>query len=356
MNSIIHEFPLPGIKNPETAITDSMGWLKQYQLTSDAHHAENIANAGANYMALSYPEIKHFQVRDITDFCSWGCLLDDIGEQYLLHNSFPQLVNFFSSLQYICEEPDYQNPTHLGFSNENPLIDAFLNLKSRLSTWAGVSEINHLMKSIGYFISGIQWENSFKAQHTYPELSTFCAMRMVSSGLETIFALGHCVNNVSLTVMENTNPIMQVLTKSISLVAILDNDIYSYEKEKASNAGYFNNIIQIYLISYPDLSEEQAISKAIDLRNQTFLLYQLLKQKYHYIYEPTALYFKGLEDVISGNLVFSSINKRYKVANDQKGHNFTIIRSAKQDIIPPKDISSISWWWSLLGTQYSLAE
>ncbi|WP_185247455.1 hypothetical protein [Chryseobacterium bernardetii] len=352
MNSIIHKLPLPGIKKTESAIQDSMGWLKKYQLISDEHQAEHIANAGAYFTALSFPDIKHYQVRDVTDFCSWVCLLDDVGEELLLHSSLPQLINFFSGLKYICEEPDYQNLNHPGLFYEQPMINAFLDLKSRLSNWAGIPQINSLMKAVGGFANGIQWENAFKIENKHPDLSTFCAMRMTSGGMEIPSALAQCVNKVQLNTIELTNPVIQILTKSICFVGLLDNDIYSYEKEKASDV-YYNNIIQIYLISYPYLSEEQAISKAIDLRNQILFLYHLLKQKYHYIYEPIALYFKGLEDVISGNLIFCSTNKRYKVANDRKGHDFTIVKNGKQDINPPKDITSISWWWSLLDTQYS---
>ncbi|WP_336961882.1 terpene synthase family protein [Chryseobacterium contaminans] len=350
MNSIIHKLPLPGIKNTERAITDSMDWLKKYQLTTGEHQTENTANAGACFTALSYPDIKYFQMRDIIDFCSWVCLLDDVGEELLLHNSFPELINFFSGLKYICEEPNYEKPAHLSLFYENPMINALLDLKSRLSIWAEIPQINHLMKAVGGFTSGIQWENAFKIQNKYPDLTTFCAMRMTSGGMEIPFSLAQCVNNVQLSIMEYTNPVIQILTKSLSFVALLDNDIYSYEKEKGSQTTYCNNIIRIYLISYPDLSEEQAISKAIDLRNQILLLYHLLKQKHPYIYESTALYFKGLEDVISGNLIFCSSNKRYKVANDKKGHDFKIIQDGKQNIIPPKDIPSISWWWSLLDT------
>lgn len=356
MNSIIHKFPLPGIKKTETAIIDSMGWLKKYQLVADEHQAENIANAGSYFTALSYPDIKYFQVRDITDFCSWVCLLDDAGEELLLHNSFPQLIHFFSSLKYICEEPSYQNPTHLGLSTENPIVQALLDLKSRLSNWAGIPQINRLMKAVGSFASGIQWENTFKIQNKYPDLTTFCAMRIASGGMEIPSALASCINNVQLSMSEYTNPVIQVLTKSVSFVALLDNDIYSYAKEKASDSGYYNNIIQIYLISYPDLGEEQAISKAIDLRNQILFLYHLLKQKYQYICEPISLYLKGLEDVVSGNLIFCSTNKRYKVANDRKGYDFKIIQRCEQSMSPPKDIVSISWWWSLLEPQYSLTD
>ncbi|WP_228452213.1 enoyl-CoA hydratase-related protein [Chryseobacterium sp. c4a] len=353
MNTIIHEFPLPEVKKPETALQESIGWLKQYGLIQNEYQA---ANAGTYFTALSYPDIKHFQVRDITDFCSWVCLLDDVGEEVPLHKNLPDFINFFTSLKYICEEPSYQNFSHLGLLPESPIVNALLDLKARLSSWAGIPQINNLMKAVGYFVSGIQWENAYKIQNKYPDLSTFCAVRMASGGMDIPFALAQCVNNVQLSTLESNNPVIQVLTKSIAFAALLDNDIYSYEKEKAYNTGYYNNIIQIYLITYPDLNEEQAISKAIDLRNQILLLYQSLKQKYPYIYEPNALYFKGLEDVISGNLIFCSTNKRYKVANDQKGRDFIIISTYEQSINPPKEISSILWWWSLLDPKYSMED
>ncbi|MDN3693140.1 enoyl-CoA hydratase-related protein [Chryseobacterium tructae] len=353
MNTIIHEFPLSEIKKPETALQESIGWLKKYQLIENGYQA---ANAGAYFTALSYPDIKNFQVRDITDFCSWVCLLDDVGEEILLHKSLPEFIISFTGLKYICEEPSYQNFSHLGLLPENPIVEALLDLKARLSSWAEIPQINNLMKAVGSFTSGIQWENAYKIQNKYPDLTTFCALRIASGGMDIPFALAQCVNNVQLSTLESNNPVIQVLTKSIAFAALLDNDIYSYEKEKASNTGYYNNIIQIYLITYPDLNEEQAISKAIDLRNQILLLYQSLKQKFPYIYEPVTLYFKGLEDVISGNLIFCSTNKRYKVANDQKGRDFTITRNCKQYINPPKEISSISWWWSLLDLKHSMVD
>lgn len=354
MNSIIHTFPIPEIKKSERNLLASANWLQKLHLTQSDQQAESIANAGAYFTGLSYPDIKPAQIQDITDFCSWVCLLDDAGEDYLIHRNLPELITFLTRLKYICEESDYQNPSDLGLFNDHPIVNSILDLKTRLRVWVEIPQLNHLMKAVGYFTSGIQWENAIKIQREYPDVNTFCVMRMASGGMDIPFALAQCVNNVQLTIKEYTHPIIQILTKSLSLAALLDNDIYSYEKEKASDSQYNNNIIQVYLNSYPDLAEEEAISKAICLRNQILLLYQVLKEKYYDLYKSISLYFKGLEDVLSGNLIFCSTNKRYKIANDQKGREFTIIQNDQQEINPPKDIPSISWWWSLLDSKQVL--
>src|SRR5690606_26017372 len=170
----------------------------------------------------------------------------------------------------------------------------------------------NLMKSLTSFISGLCWESSLRNSGHVPNLNIFCAMRTANGGMYMANAMAQCVNNIDLTVDEQTDTMLQVITKCILFVLVLDNDIYSYKKESLSNLSY-TNIISVFRALKPDEDEESLVKSAVELRNQCLLCYLALREKYPYMTDKMSLYFKGLEDIISGNLVFGYTNDRYKI-------------------------------------------
>ena len=327
-------------------IEQNMNWLAKYKLVEHPTYAKGIASVGAMYIVNCYPNIQPNQIQDLIDFASWNCILDDFIEKGTVSSDLSQLTAFLYALKYTCEESNCSNPIDFELLIDSSMTQALVDLKTRMLHWATPSQIHHLMTTLGHFISGLCWESTLRNSGKTPDLNLFCAMRTANAGMYMANAMAQCVNNTCLTIEEQANPILQAMTKCILFVLVLDNDIYSYKKELLSNLP-FTNIISVFKLINPDQSEEEAIKNTIELRNQCLLCYQALRKKYTHMGDKMALYFQGLEDIISGNLIFGYTNDRYKLPGED---NLAISFSTtiETPITPPTSIPSILWWWSFL--------
>ena len=346
MTSVFNPFRMPEAQPVNNYIQESAYWLQRYKLVINDTHAKCIASVGAEYIANCYPAIKPYQAQDLIDFASWVCILDDFIERESLTEDISQLMIFLNVVRYVCEEPNYARPSDFAFFKDCCLTKALVDIKSRIKTWASPSQVHNLMTSLSHFISGLGWETSLRACGGPPDLNTFCAMRTNNGGMYMANALAKCVNNIELSNAEQADPIIQVITKSILFVLVLDNDIYSYNKELSSGLPY-SNIIDVFQLEYPESDKQNPLSRTVELRNQCLMCYLALRTKYPYNSEKLSLYFQGLEDIISGNLVFGNSNERYKVS-DIDAPELTVSKTFEKNIFPPDNIPSIAWWWSFL--------
>lgn len=91
----------------------------------------------------------------------------------------------------------------------------------------------------------------------------------------------------------------------------MDNDRYSLLKELAPDkAGY--NLFSAFQHDHPELSPEQAVDAAVDLRNRMMAVYvRLREQILPDASEQMTRYFEVLDLVIAGNIAFGTSTLRY---------------------------------------------
>ncbi|SMG02187.1 Predicted BioA alternative protein [Burkholderia singularis] len=312
-------------------------------------------------MMCCYPDIAADRMRDLIDFAAWNCLLDDFVENGPLSNDLPGMTHFLKSIGYICDTSNYLCPSDFGFDRDYRIAKALVDVKSRISAWASSVQIHNLMCATSHFMSGLAWEVAYTNMKQTPDLNTYCAIRTANSGMYMANALAECVNNVELTPAERACPEIQALTQCILFVLVIDNDLYSHHKEKSGCAA-FPSMIDILMHSRGSKDTHAALLEALDLRNQCMRCYLALKAKCRRSFgNRLDIYFKGLEDIISGNLVFGSTCARYAAPGSPQFLGTTNAPYVRADSIqipvadaldlpvsPPRHIPSIDWWWTLV--------
>ncbi|WP_226383246.1 terpene synthase family protein [Burkholderia mayonis] len=359
--SILCPFPLKELQPVDDYVDRTASWLIQQGLVDSDGHARALAGVGAHYMKCCYPDIQPDQMQDFSDFAAWNCLLDDFVEKGPLSADLPRLTHFLKSIGYLCEASNYIRPSDFGFDGGYRIAESLIDVKVRINAWTSPAQIDRLMRATSHFMSGLAWEAAFTKIGDAPDLNVYCAIRTANVGMHMANALAECVNDVAMTPAERASPAIQVLTQCILFVLVIDNDIYSHHKEKNDGAAY-PSIIDVLARSHDDRDPDAARSDALDLRNQCLLCYLALKKKCQ---QSVGLrldrYFKGLEDIISGNLVFGSTCPRYTAPGSPQFLGNTNVRHVRSDSIqievvdtldcpisPPRHIPSIGWWWSLL--------
>lgn len=359
--SILCPFPLREIQSGDDSPVKTPEWLTQFGFVGGNAHALALASVGEHYVKCCYPGVEAGQIQDLVDFATWISLLDDFVEKGPLSINLSGMTHFLKSVGYICEAPNYLRSADLGFDRDNRLAEVIIDVKSRISAWTSYEQIRNLMFATSHFISGLVWESAYTNMRKTPDLNTYCAIRMENSGVYIAHAIAECVNNVELTQAERSSPGIQALTQCILFVLALDNDIYSHHKEKNDGAA-FPSVIDILMYSHRSQDPDLAFMDAIELRNRCMLCYLKLKDKLkHTIGNRLDMYSKGLEDIISGNLIFGSTCARYAAPKSPQFLGETNALYVRPDSIQvpvvdtldipmsvPRHIPSIAWWWKLL--------
>ncbi|MFG7126761.1 terpene synthase family protein [Burkholderia pseudomallei] len=357
---ILCPFPLREIRPADAHIARTSEWLIRSGLVGSDAHARALAGVGAHYAMCCYPDIAADRIPDLADFAAWNCLLDDFAENGPLSGELAALTHFLKSVEYICGASNYRCPSDFGFDHGYRIAEALVDVKRRISAWASFAQIRNLMSATGHFMSGLAWEAAYASLRQVPDLNTYCAIRTANSGMYMANALAECANDVELTPAQRACPRTEALTQCILFVLVIDNDLYSHHKEKNGRAA-FASMIDVLMHSRGSEDAHAALLEALDLRNQCLRCYLALKAKCRLTAgDRLDLYFKGLEDVISGNLVFGSTCARYAAPGSPQLLGTTNARHLRPDSVqipvvealdvpasPPRHIPSIAWWWTL---------
>ncbi|AZD48532.1 terpene synthase family protein [Pseudomonas chlororaphis] len=361
-NDLYCPFPLASPPSTELLVGDTANWLMLNALSPHEKHANIIAQVGVDYISCCYPDTQPRRMQELSRFAAWNCILDDFVEQGHLHESPGELIHFLSCLKYVCEqEHPYPQPT-LGIMENQPLVATITEMKKQMGRESNPAAMRNLMSCTSHFISGLIWEIATNIRGRPLDINTFCALRTHNSGMYMAIAMAEYASDAVLSSEERANPILQAACKSLMLVLVIDNDIYSYAKEHSNGHGVTSNILDIFQRTrQTDL--QGALQYTITLRNQSLLCYQRLRARYWP--EPDiriATYFRGLEDIVSGNLVFGNINARYATPDQApsrttehgphtlrfSGGAIHIVKTWTSDSQLPHIIPAIAWWWSWL--------
>lgn len=361
-NGLYCPFPIASPPPTELLVGDTADWLMLNTLSPHKKHANIIAQVGVDYISCCYPDIQPRRMQELSRFAAWNCILDDFVEQGDLHKSSGELIHFLSCLKYICEQEHPYPQPNLGIMEGQPLVAAITEMKKQMGREGNSVAMRNLMSCTSHFISGLIWEIATNIQGCPLDINTFCALRTHNSGMYMAIAMAEYASDIVLSSEERANPILQAACKSLMLVLIIDNDIYSYAKEHSGEHGATSNILDVFQRT-KETDLQGALQYTITLRNQSLLYYQRLRSRYWP--EPDirmATYFRSLENIISGNLVFGNINARYSTSDQTSsrttehgphtlrfsGGAIQIVKTWTSDSQLSHTIPAIAWWWSWL--------
>ncbi|QKX03580.1 hypothetical protein HN014_01175 [Aquimarina sp. TRL1] len=347
-NKVYLPFALKKHRKETDKIDEYKDWLLKFKLVQNETQALSLARTGSYHVRIFYPNIKSFQEKDIVDLCNWVCLLDEIIEKKIKKEEVSNVGYFLHKL--VAKIKSYTLYNSIYFENIgndeliHKLINALNDVIERIKLWSEITYVNSIINEIVNFILVAEWESFLDISNPLTILDDYCLMRTTNGGGHFANSIIKCINKVEPNINEKRPGLTQVLINSILLVLVIDNDIYSYNKEYEEK-NIRNNIITLVNKKYQNNCIISSLNQVIDLRNQILFCYvnqrdKLMKTENNGIYD----YLNSLEQMIPGNLIFGKTCKRYNTSNKiipdlKSSSNF------KDSGNIHLDIKSIQWWW-----------
>lgn len=151
------------------------------------------------------------------------------------------------------------------------------------------------------------------------------------------------MENIELSEQQWARPIVRAAAESSMLAAALDNDRYSYPRERHQRDSK-PNLFDAIRHERPQLTLGQALREGIAIRDRMLTLYGRLREDILRDADDILhRYITGLDRIVSGNLTMATASSRYLLADSPYKIDTTLHPvDASTDPLP---IPTIAWWW-----------
>jgi hypothetical protein len=204
------------------------------------------------------------------------------------------------------------------------------------------------------WLTGVQWQVANRAEGRMPDLDAYLGMRLHAAGGGPTYAMLEMVNGLEVPAREMDSPAVRALTEMAMMVASLDNDHHSRERETGRRQTE-QNIVNV-LVRHHGCTPGQAVEEAVALRDA--VLERFLGLRAQVVPRAGAAlrhYLTDLGHGIRGNLEWAMRVPRYLCPDGTapvpsarpSGEQATVRwaeapRTGRQD---PRRLPSIAWWW-----------
>ncbi|GAA1715594.1 terpene synthase family protein [Fodinicola feengrottensis] len=328
--------PLPSVLHPQVELVQdrALRWLADHDL-----HPHLAGTNSAEFYARITPEADIDRLQPAVHWCYWGFAFDDArcdsGPTSTRTDAFKDLA---ARLMTTLENPAVSHPV-----TEDPYVVTLGRIGADLSAIASPVQMRRWINGHAGWLSATAWQVSYVEAGTEPDLNDYLTMRLNSCAGEPTTAMIEIVNNQEVPAAELDSPGVRATTEAARMVAALDNDLVSGQKERRLNQ---TGTTLVDVIHRQDrCSRQDAIVSATALRDRVMALFLLLSEKYRGSGGPAlASYVDGLGHTIRGNIEWSLTVPRYGGQPEFAGWAAKPSDPSREPIPVP----SISWWWEQL--------
>ncbi|MFE0063132.1 hypothetical protein [Streptomyces sp. NPDC059003] len=143
---------------------------------------------------------------------------------------------------------------------------------------------------------------------------------------------------------------VRALTDMTAVLLAWDNDIYSYAAEIDKHVEEINLVTS--LAHHWSLDSHEAITQAVNMRNQVMRCYEQVRAKYPATGdEALERYLTGLDKLIRGHLDWALERTRRYSSEQVELTALTLtekLPSRAADFAQPVELPTLRWWWNLL--------
>ncbi|MEU4645665.1 hypothetical protein [Micromonospora sp. NPDC023814] len=240
---------------------------------------------------------------------------------------------------------------------DHPFTGPVTDLAQRLHQLASATQRRRLVDAHLSWYLGVAWERAARQQRLMPTLNDYVYTRLLYvAGFPTL-AWFQISEPVDIPDEQINAPAVHALTEMASMVAALDDDLYSYGKElwyaarRPTGAGPILNIVHLYQ-THAGASQEVAQRRAVELRDRILARFLDVRDTvWPTAEEPLRRYLSNLTSLIRGNYEWGIRAGRY--TNPDGRHPGAVAVSGTVTDTPsatgaPADIPCIAWWWHYL--------
>jgi hypothetical protein len=334
--------PLAAEVSPEaeTLQQRTQEWAKRFDLgEGDPERAAIFALTGAVFAAHVYPHARGEAAQALADYDAWAWAANDfVGSDA----SLPEIVVTLGRWERIVRSPG----SWPGSSRplDAALADAFLRLRELLTP----VQWQRLTAGQSQWLYPMCWEAALRESGVPLGVDDYLAMRLSASGAGYAApAYLDATEGIELSEQEWADPVLRAAAECGMLVGTLDNDRYSYFRERDLEVKK-HNLFDSLRVDDPSLSFAQAVDQAVVLRDRLMGLYLRLREQLLLTAgDDVRRYLAGLDVVISGNMNFAAKAARYLLPKTP--YSVTVTDEPCDNSLTPPDLPTIAWWWDQLS-------
>ncbi|MGP3979433.1 terpene synthase family protein [Streptomyces sp. 8N114] len=341
-------YPLP-MQEPSHVPTDVaaqvQAWKESYgwtELSPEPHYVPGTATGWALGRS-STPETSKALLRAIGCAMEWALVIDDdVLDHPEARSRASEVIRLVGQITHVMESPGYRVP-----KNESPFIAAVHDVMEQLRPECTPTQAARMSAGMRCLLtSGVH-----KIHLDEPNEDEYLALRMHDVGGYAWATFIEMCGPAPITDEDWNAPAVQALVGCTSLIVGLENDVFSYHKEKAEGqtSPNFVGVLQ----ATRRLSFDQAVTLAIETRDRLMLLILRLRERLMPTAEPPLQYLiERLGQFIMANTEVTLSAPRY---NPSAADRFAVEDVAKTPACwapslsttdtSPLPYPSISWWW-----------
>jgi hypothetical protein len=334
--------PLTADVSPEADLLQQRtnDWAKRFDLgEGDAERTATFALTGAVFAAHVYPHARGEVAQALADYDAWAWAANDfVGSDADLREIVLALGRWERIVRSPGSWPSSSRPL------DAALADAFARLRDLLTPL----QWQRLTAGQSQWLYPMCWEAALRESGVPLGVDDYLAMRLSASGAGYAApAYLDATEGIELSEREWADPVLRAAAEAGMLVGTLDNDRYSYFRER-DLAVKKHNLFGARCVDDPSLSFAQAVDEAVALRDRIMCLYlRLREQLLLTASDDVRRYVTGLDAVISGNMNFAAKAARYLLPEMQ--YTVKVTNVPCDDSTTPPDLPTIAWWWDQLS-------
>lgn len=329
------------VKPTADLIKDTVAWTERWGFTH-GQDAESLSAVGVTFAVSFFSDTPDERLVDLARYSTLAFFWDTMTEGAETQGKLAEVAVFLARNVRIVQVPDSYAP------GENPALDAWHETVNHMRTWASPSQMRRFCDTYQTWIFGFVQEAAIREQGYQIDLDSYLRVRAASVGAENAIACGELCYDVEMTDAERDAPAVRAASEAATLTAALDNDRYS--RAKADRMDDAPDIFDYIQRARPGCSFAEALVEAVSIRDRCLGFYLHQRERLLPDASPQLReYFRVLDTVVTGNLVFGDTALRY-LTPGQSSMERSWVSTPSASPFEPVALSHTAWWWNhLLG-------
>ncbi|MBV6695605.1 hypothetical protein KV557_00500 [Kitasatospora aureofaciens] len=316
----------------------TLAWAQQFDLgEGDAWQTTMLALTGATLTAHIFPHATGELGQALSDYNAWGWIPNELsGSGRPVRDFLASMGRWERTFRSPHSWPDATAPADIA------LREVCLRLRSLMTPiqWERFAAGQCL------WLYQMTWEASLLGQGAALSVNDYLAMRIGSVGAYAAASYIDATEGIELSERQWARPAVRAAAEASMLAGGLDNDRYSYLRER-DLAVKKHNLFDAIRHDHPDHTFEQAVTDAIAIRDRMMTLYlQLRENLLAEDDDDLRRYLTGLDRITSGNINFAMTCARYLLPDSP--HTVTRVDKPSDPSTGPLPYPTIAWWWDHL--------
>ncbi|MGW0312590.1 terpene synthase family protein [Streptomyces flavidovirens] len=313
-------------------------WAERFDLgEGDQGRTRMLALTGSSFLAHTYPHATGAVGQALADYSAWGWVPNDvIGSGCPL----PEAISLMGRWEVMMHSPRSWP------SSADPRDAALADVMARLRDLMSPVNWERFAAAQGIWLYQMGWEASLREQNAVLSVNDYLVMRMGTGAILAAESYIDPVEGVELSATEWSRPAVRAAASAGLLAAALDNDRYSYIRERHLPVKK-ENLFHAVHRDHPELTFDEAIERGVAIRDRLMTLYlRLREQLLTAASDDLCGHLTGIDRIISGNFNFATATTRYLLAN--AADIFAKTDEPTDPSTAPLPYPAIAWWWEHL--------